>query len=60
MFAALASSLRKHSQPLLPPGRVSAPPPRHVSRVTQHVTSVEPRYRGGDRRGEKREALTTP
>ena len=29
--------------------------PRHVSRVTQHVTSVGARYRGGDRRGKKQE-----
>ena len=31
------------------------PCPRHVSRVTQHVTSVGARYRGGDRRGKKQE-----
>ena len=29
--------------------------PRHVSRITQHVTSVGARYRGGDRRGKKQE-----
>ena len=60
MFAAAAldSSLRKHSQPpvaswsrVWPAALVTC----HVSRVTQHVTSVGARYRGGDRRGKKRE-----
>ena len=44
----LASSLRKHSHA---PALVTC----HVSRVTQHVTSVGARYRGGDRRGKKQE-----